>query len=123
MIRFVEMKGIHLDDSKSFGFYNTVTDTFIGLADTFVFDSVEDFEMLYDESCDVDYDRLKSLIPKNWAQKKELQIGDKLLINTEELEDEEVTIIDLTSDGVPFCGGDNFEGWIPIFRFPNFDDK
>ena len=71
MIRFVEMKGIYLDDSKSFGFYNTVTDTFIGLSDTYAFDSIDEFEMMYDKSCNVDYDRLKSLIPNDWVQNEE----------------------------------------------------
>ena len=37
MIRFVEMTGIYLDDRKSFGFYNTVPDVFVGLvAHTFL---------------------------------------------------------------------------------------
>ena len=73
MIRFVEMKGIYLDDNKkSFGFYNTVTDTFVGLADnTYVFDSIDEFEELYNSSCNVDYDRLKSLIPNDWVQNEE----------------------------------------------------
>lgn len=71
MIRFVEMKGIYLGDRKSFGFYNTVTDTFVGLSDTYAFDSIDDFEMMYDKSCNVDYDRLKSLIPNDWIQNEE----------------------------------------------------
>ena len=71
MIRFVEMKGIYLDERKSFGFYNTITDTFIGLTGTYAFDSVKEFEMFYDKSCGVGYDRLKSLIPNDWVQNEE----------------------------------------------------
>lgn len=65
------MKGIYLDDRKSFGFFNTITDTFVGLTDTYAFDSVDEFEMLYDSNCNVDYDRLKSLIPSNWVQSED----------------------------------------------------
>ena len=71
MIRFIEMKGIYLDERKPFGFFNTVTDTFIGLSNTYAFDSIEDFEMMYDKSCNVNYDRLKSLIPNDWVQNED----------------------------------------------------
>ena len=67
MIRFVEMKGIYLEKSeKSFGFYNTITDTFIGLSDSYTFDNVKDFEMVYNANCGIDYERMKSLIPQSW---------------------------------------------------------
>jgi hypothetical protein len=66
MIRFVEMTGIYLDDRKSFGFYNTVPDVFVGLSGSYTFDSVKDFEMLYDKNCGVDFERMKSLIPQSW---------------------------------------------------------
>jgi hypothetical protein len=60
------MTGIYLDDRKSFGFYNTVTDVFVGLSDSYAFDSVKDFEMCYNKNCGVDYERMKSLIPQSW---------------------------------------------------------
>jgi hypothetical protein len=44
-----------------------------------------------------------------------LKLGDKILLFTNEC-DQIVTVVDLTSDGVPFCIGDNFEGWIPIIK-------
>lgn len=66
MVRFVEMKGIYLDDTKSFGFYDTVTDTFISIDDIYVFDSVEEFDDIYTNSCGFDYYRLKSLVPPDW---------------------------------------------------------
>lgn len=67
MIRFVEMKGIYIEDEiKSFGFYNTVTDTFIGLNGSYTFDNVKDFEYLYDNNCGVDFERMKRLIPQSW---------------------------------------------------------
>lgn len=66
MIRFVEMKGIYIGDRNSFGFYNTVTDVFVGLSGSYVFDNVNEFEMCYDENCGVDFERMKSLIPQSW---------------------------------------------------------
>jgi len=67
MIRFVEMKGIYLDENiKSFGFYNTIPDTFVGLSGSYTFDTVKDFEMMYDENCGIDFQRMKSLIPQSW---------------------------------------------------------
>lgn len=66
MIRFVEMTGIYLNDRKSFGFYNTITDAFVGLSGYYTFDSVKDFEMLYDPNCGVYFERMKSLIPQSW---------------------------------------------------------
>lgn len=46
---------------------------------------------------------------------RDLMLGDQLLISTNSHE-QVVTVIDLTSDGVPFCIGDDFEGWIPIIK-------
>jgi hypothetical protein len=66
MLRFVEMTGIYLDDKKSFGFYNTVNDTFLCFNGTYAFDSVKEFIYMYNEDCGDDYGRLKSLIPKKW---------------------------------------------------------
>lgn len=68
MIRFVEMEGIYLDDKKSFGFFNTVTDTFISMNGCHAVDSVKEFEQMYSSSCGYDYDRLRSLIPKRWFE-------------------------------------------------------
>lgn len=75
MIRFVEMKGIYIDDRNSFGFYNTVTDTFVGLSGSYAFDSIKDFEMMYDENCGVDYERMQSLIQQYWIENKQEKIG------------------------------------------------
>lgn len=49
-------------------------------------------------------------------EKQKIKLGDELIINTNELQDEKVVVVDLTSDGVPFCEGDNFEGWIPMIK-------
>jgi len=69
MMRFVEMKGIYIDDEiKSFGFYNTVTDTFINLSDSYTFDSVKDYEMCYNKNCNVEKERLDGLIPDSWLE-------------------------------------------------------
>lgn len=70
MIRFVEMEGIHLDNkTKSFGFYNTIDDTFVCLSDIYAFDSVEEYEMFYDKDCGIDKERLDKLIPDRWLAK------------------------------------------------------
>lgn len=66
MIRFVEITGIYLDDKKSFGFYNTVKDSFVNLNGAVVFDDLEDFDEMYCESCGFEYERLRSLIPEKW---------------------------------------------------------
>ena len=49
-------------------------------------------------------------------EKLTFNLGDELIINTNELQDEKVRVVDLTSDGIPFCVGVNFEGWVPILR-------
>ena len=45
-----------------------------------------------------------------------IELGDLLILNDNELEDELVSIVDLTGDGVPFCIGDNFEGYVPMLK-------
>jgi hypothetical protein len=40
-------------------------------------------------------------------------LGTKLLLNSNDLQDEEVVILDLTSSGCPYVCGENFEGFIP----------
>lgn len=69
MVRFVEMKGIHADDQKSFGFYDTVNNSFLNFNGTVIFDSVYDFRLFYDCRCNVEYDRLDNLIPDKWRGK------------------------------------------------------
>lgn len=69
MIRFVEFTGIYLDDTKSFGFYNTVTDEFLMLNGTHSFDDVEEFEDMYTNDCGYNFERLRSKIPKRWFDK------------------------------------------------------
>lgn len=69
MIRFVEMKGIHLGNKKSFGFYNTVTDSFLTFDGSSVFDNVYEFKKMYQQDCGYDYERLKSLIPEKWVKR------------------------------------------------------
>ena len=66
MIRFVEMTGIYLDEKKSFGFFNTVTDTFISMNGCHAVDSVKEFEDMYSPGCGYAYERLKGLIPQQW---------------------------------------------------------
>jgi hypothetical protein len=67
MIRYVEMKGIHLDAKvKSFGFYNTVSEKFLKFGGgSYVFDSVDEFEWGYHKKCGVSFDDLKHLIPND----------------------------------------------------------
>jgi hypothetical protein len=66
MIRFVTMEGIYIDDTPSFGFYNTVNDKFIEFSGSVVFDSIKDFEESFNAECGFNIDRLKSLIPPAW---------------------------------------------------------
>ena len=40
-------------------------------------------------------------------------LGTNLLLNSNELQDEEVVVLDLTSSGCPYVCGDNFEGFVP----------
>jgi hypothetical protein len=40
-------------------------------------------------------------------------LGTKLLLNSNELQDEEVVVLDLTSSGCPYVCGENFEGFVP----------
>ena len=69
MIRFVEMTGIYLDGTKSFGFFNTVTGQFLKLNGTHAFDDVQEFEDMYTDDCGYEFDRLKNKIPKRWLDK------------------------------------------------------
>ena len=68
MIRFVTMEGIYADDTKAFGFYNTVTESFISLSGSYVFDSIKDFE----ETRHDEFDRMKSLIPQEWYDENKI---------------------------------------------------
>jgi len=71
MIRFIEMAGRYLDDTKSFGFLNTIDDTFISFNNTYIFDSVKEFNDLFNENCNINYNRIKNLIPNKWIFKNE----------------------------------------------------
>lgn len=65
MIRFVEVTGIDIEeDTKCFAFFNTVTDMFVDVGGTHIFDSVKEFEDFARHG--EDYDRMKRLIQKNW---------------------------------------------------------
>ena len=66
MIRFVEMSGIYLDETKSFGFYDTVTDKFIQIGESITFDSYSDFVEEFDSTVRTDFNRFNSLIPERW---------------------------------------------------------
>lgn len=66
MIRFLEIKGIYLDDKKSFAFYNTVTERLLEFDGSQVFDDLEDFNLYYTKKCGYDYDRLIVLIPLDY---------------------------------------------------------
>jgi hypothetical protein len=67
MIRFVIMEGIYIDDTPSFGFYNTENDKFIEFSGSVVFDSIKEFEESYNVECGFNIDRLKALIPSTWV--------------------------------------------------------
>jgi hypothetical protein len=66
MIRFLEIKGVYLDDKKSFAFYNTVMDKLLDFDGSQVFDDLEDFDLYYTSKCGYDYDRLIRLIPSDY---------------------------------------------------------
>lgn len=66
MIRFVEITGLYLDDTKSFGFYDTVKDEFISVGGLYVFDSVSEFKEVHGENVSTERERLYSIIPKHW---------------------------------------------------------
>ncbi|OOV19086.1 hypothetical protein [Flavobacterium sp. LM4] len=66
MIRFLEIKGVYLDDKKSFSFYNTVKDKLLDFDGSQVFDDLEDFDLHYTSKCGYDYDRLIGLIPSGY---------------------------------------------------------
>lgn len=66
MIRFVEMSGIYLDETKSFGFYDTVTDKFIQIGESITFDSYSDFVEEFYSTARADFIRFNSLIPDRW---------------------------------------------------------
>ncbi len=59
----------------------------------------------------------KSLLIPNLS--KCYSLGTKLLLNSNDLQDEEVVILDLTSSGCPYVCGENFEGFIPQLTMPN----
>ena len=77
MIRFVSMKGIYLDETPSFGFYDTITDTFINIADTFIFDSIKEYEDMCREAQGIDKERLDRLITKAWKKGQCTRLYDK----------------------------------------------
>lgn len=66
MIRFVEFTGVYLDETKSFGFYDTAKDVFLTLNDTQCFDDIEELEDMYTDDCGYDIDRLRRKIPDEW---------------------------------------------------------
>lgn len=69
MIRFVEVHGIDIDDNKKyFGFYDTTTNTFLDFSNSFVFESISDFELFYDENRKIAKKRLDGLIPDSWLE-------------------------------------------------------
>jgi len=69
MVRFVEMKGIYGDDTKSFGFYDTVRDKFIYAGGVCIFDSLKEFTDAYNDGCDFPLDRLEPKITDRWRKK------------------------------------------------------
>ena len=60
------MEGIYIDDTPSFGFFNTENDKFIEFNGFVVFDSVKEFEESFDVKSGFHLDRLKSLISPVW---------------------------------------------------------
>jgi len=69
MIRFLRIKGVYLDDKKSFAFYNTETDKLLEFDGSQVFDDIEEFDLYYNEKCGYNHDRLIGLIPKDYFSK------------------------------------------------------
>ena len=68
------MKGMYLEDEmRSFGFWNAVVDRFVSLNGFYIFDTVQEFEDAWDKTCQIDYERLKSLISESWHDYKKTQ--------------------------------------------------
>ncbi len=67
MIRFIEMSGMYPgDDTKAFGFFNTVTDRFLDIGGCHAVESLQEFEEMCPKDCAYGYEYLKSLIPLEW---------------------------------------------------------
>lgn len=77
MIRFIDLKGqisSEISNDTNFAFYDTVVDRFLSFARQQVFDSIPELKTEFDieysdatfEQCRQDWERLKSLIPKNF---------------------------------------------------------
>ena len=65
MIRYIDLTGqILLDDTPSFAFFNTVTDTFISFDGECVFHNVSDFNNSFQGTEDF-YLRLHGLMPSD----------------------------------------------------------
>jgi hypothetical protein len=63
------MKGIYLDETESFGFYDTTRDQFINVSGLFIFDSCAEFYNAHDDNCEFDFERLNSVITNKWRNK------------------------------------------------------
>jgi hypothetical protein len=77
MIRFVEVRGVYLEDEQGneklcFGFWDTVYDRFVRFADQVLFESMQDWKESIDFQAEVDevdaelVERCERLVPPKW---------------------------------------------------------
>lgn len=52
-----------------------------------------------------------------------MKTGDVLVISTNEVDSEKVTVLDVCSNGAIYCSGKTFEGWIPKIECISENDK
>lgn len=70
MIRCLTIEGVYLDDTKSFAFFDTVTDTILSFNGTQIFDNVDEFLESYEGSNSIfELERLQPKIPFEFNKK------------------------------------------------------